>query len=193
MPGGRRMLQDVKYAIRSLGQSPGSVAVLVSTLALAIGANTAIFSVVDALLFRPLPYPHADRLYAVTFANDQPLGSQYWSYPKYAAFANEQAAFSSTAAYARRVLTVEIGGQARQADIEVVTASYFSLLGLTPVAGRAFTPSEDAVPARDAVVILSDALWRNAFGADPHAVSRTMRIGSRLYSIVGIMPPEFRG
>jgi hypothetical protein len=132
------MLQDLKYALRSLGKSPGLVTVLVATLALAIGASTAIFSVVDALLFRPLPYPNAYRLYAVTFRNDQLLGSQYWSYPKYGAFAKEQTAFSSTAAYARRVLTVETEGQPRRADVEVVTPSYFSLLGLTPAAGRLF-------------------------------------------------------
>ncbi len=187
------MLQDLKYAIRSLGKSPGLVAVVVTTLALAIGANTAIFSVVDALLFRPLPYPHADRLYAVTFANDQPLGSQYWSYPKYAAFAKEQAVFSSTAAYARRILTAETDGQPRRADVEVVTPSYFPLLGLAPASGRLFTPGEDTVPGRDAVAILSDGLWKSVFGADPHAIGRTIRIGSSWYEIVGIMPPGFRG
>lgn len=187
------MPQDLKYALRSLSKAPGLTAVLVATLALAIGANTAIFSVVDALLFRPLPYPHPERLYALTFANDQPLGSQYWSYPKYAAFAADQTAFSSTAAYSRRVLTTEIQGQPRRTDVEAVTSSYFSLLGATPALGRPFAPSENTVPARDAVAILSDGLWKSAFGADPHAIGRAIQIGDRQYGIVGAMPPGFTG
>ena len=187
------MLHDLNYALRSLVKTPRLTAILVVTLALATGTNTAIFSVVDALLFRPLPYPHPDRLYALTFANDQPLGLQDWSYPKYAAFAVDLTAFSSTAAYSRRVLTIEIAGQPRQTDVEAVTPSYFSLLGATPALGRLFAPSEDIVPARDAVAILSDALWKSAFGADPHAVGHTIRIGDRQYAVVGVMPPGFQG
>jgi predicted permease len=187
------MLNDFRYAARNLLHAPGFTAIVVVTLALGIGANTAIFSVVDALLFKPLPYPHADRLYAVTLASDKPGGYQSWPYPKYAAFAREQSVFEGTAAYARSELTVAVGDQPWRVEGEVVSAGYFGLLGVNPAMGRVFTPSEDEVPARDAVVVLSDALWRSVFGADPQAVGRTMLLKDRVYSVIGVMPPSFRG
>jgi predicted permease len=189
----RSLDRDVRYALRLFRRTPGFTATVVVTLALGIGANTAIFSVVDALLFKPLPYPHADRLYAVTLANDTPMGMQYWPYPKYAAFARAQDAFDGTAAYARAALVVNAGDQPLRVEAEIVSSSYFTLFGLSPARGRAFTRDEESVPARDAVVILGDALWRSAFGADPAAVGRTMTIKDRAYTIVGVMPPRVRG
>ena len=97
------MITDVRYAWRNLRLTPGLTTTIVLTLALGIGANTAIFSVVNALMFQPLPYPQADRLVAVTFASDEePLGQQGWPYPKYAALATHQASFDTTAATGRR-------------------------------------------------------------------------------------------
>jgi putative ABC transport system permease protein len=187
------MLNDFRYAARNLLHAPGFAAIVVVTLALGIGANTAIFSVVDALLFKSLPYPHADRLYAITLATDKPQGYQYWPYPKYAAFAREQSVFEATAAYARSELTIAAGDQPRRLEVEVVSASYFTLLGVNPAIGRVFAPAEDEVPARDAVVVLSDTLWRGAFGADPNVVGRPVLLKDRVYSVVGVMPPSFRG
>ena len=185
--------QDVRYGARLLARSPGFTATIVLTLALGIGANTAIFSVVDALLFKPLPYPHADRLYAVTLANDKPQGMQFWPHPKYAAFARVQEVFDGTAAYARQVLTINPGDQPQRVEMEVVTPGYFALLGVDAAIGRVFTAEEQRVPARDAVAILSDGLWRSAFGADPRVAGRTIIIKDRAYTIVGVMPPAFRG
>ena len=187
------MVNDFRYAARNLLRTPGFTAIVVATLALGIGANTAIFSVVDALLFKPLPYAHSDRLYAVTLANDKPQGFQYWPYPKYAAFAREQSVFEGTAAYARSEVTIAAGDQPRRLEAEVVSASYFALLGVKPAVGRVFTRSEEEAPARDAVVVLSDALWRNAFGADANVVGRTVLLKDRVYSVVGVMGPSFRG
>jgi putative ABC transport system permease protein len=189
----RAMLRDLKYALRNLQRTPAFTIVVVLTLALGIGANTAIFSVVDALLFKPLPYADADRLYAVTFANNAPLGSQYWPYPKYAAFAAEQTAFESTAAYARGTLTITARDQAMRVESEVVTATYFPLLRVGPAFGRVFFAQENQVPERDAVVILSDSLWRSAFGGDPKVIGSTLTIRNRPYEIVGVMPASFRG
>jgi putative ABC transport system permease protein len=185
--------QDVRYAIRLLRKSPGFTVTIVLTLALGIGANTALFSVVDALLFKPLPYPGADRLYAIALANDTPQGYHYWPYPKYAAFAREQAVFEGTAAYAKTELTITAGDEPRRLEAEAVSAGYFPLLGVSAALGRAFTPQENEVAARDAVVVLSDALWRSAYGADPQVIGRTLRLKNRNYSIVGVMPPSFRG
>ena len=189
----RNLDQDLRYALRLFRRTPGFTATIVLTLALGIGANTAIFSVVDALLFKPLPYPHANRLYAMTLANDTPMGMQYWPYPKYAAFAKTQDAFDETAAYGRTALIVNAGDQPLRVETEIVSSSYFTLFGVSPALGRAFTADEESVPARDAVVILGDALWRSAFGADPAVVGRTMTIKGRAYVVVGVMPPGVRG
>ncbi|HXT30336.1 MAG TPA: ABC transporter permease [Vicinamibacterales bacterium] len=189
----RNLGQDFRYALRLFRRAPAFTATVLVTLALGIGANTAIFSVVDALLFKPLPYPHAERLYAVTLANDTLLGMQYWPYPKYAAFARTQDAFDLTAAYARTELVVDTGREPLRVRAEVVSSSYFPLFGLTPAIGRAFTAQEEAVPARDAVIILGDALWRSAFAADRGVIGRTLAIKGRPYEIVGVMPPAFQG
>jgi predicted permease len=189
----RNLDRDVRYALRLFRRAPGFTATVVATLALGIGANTAIFSVVDALLFKPLPYPHADRLYAVTLANQTPMGMQYWPYPKYAAFARTQDAFDETAAYGRTPLVVNAGDQPLRVEAELVSSSYFRLFGLAPALGRVFTADEESAPARDAVVVIGDALWRSAYGADPAVVGRTMTIKGRAYVVVGVMPPGVRG
>jgi putative ABC transport system permease protein len=189
----RYLGHDLRYAARLFRRTPAFTATIVITLALGIGANTAIFSVVDALLFKPLPYPHAGRLYAVTLANQTPLGMQYWPYPKYAALVRTQDTFDLAAAYARTELVIEAGGQPLQIEAEVVSSSYFPLFGLSAAIGRTFTADEETVPARDAVVVIGDALWRSAFGADPAAVGRSIALKGRAYQIVGIMPPSCRG
>ena len=189
----RNLGQDFRYALRLFRRAPAFTATVIVTLGLGIGANTAIFSVVDALLFKPLPYPHADRLYAVTLANETLLGMQYWPYPKYAAFARTQDAFDLTAAYARTELVVDTGREPLRVRAEVVSSSYFPLFGVTPAIGRAFSAQEETVPARDAVVILGDALWRSAFAADRGVIGRRLTIKGRPYEIVGVMPPAFQG
>jgi putative ABC transport system permease protein len=188
-----RLGGDIGYAVRLLRRSPVFTMTTVATLALGIGANTAIFSVVDALLFKPLPYPHADRLFAITLANDTPDGMQFWPVPKYRALARDAGPFELTAAYARNALTIDTGGEPQRVEAEVVSSSYFSLFGARPALGRTFTADEDAVPARDAVIVLGDGIWRDMFGADPHIVGRTLRIKGRAYSIIGVMPRGFRG
>ena len=186
------MINDVRYALRNLRLTPGLTATIILTLALGIGANTAIFSIVNTLLFAPLPYPHADRLMAVTFASAERLGDRLWPYPKYAAFARHQATFDVTAAYGSRRLTAVTGDLPVRLEAEVVTASYFPMLGIAPAHGRIFTPDEDRDPGQAPVVILSDALWRQ-FGADAQVVGKTLTINGRPYEVIGVMPPAFRG
>jgi len=190
---GALLATDARQALRVMRKAPGFTAAVVVTLALGIGANTAIFSVVDALLFRPLPFPGAERLYAVRLASDKPDGVVAWPYPKYAAFAREQDAFDATAAYSPAVVTIDPGGRPLRAEAEVVTSSYFPLFGVHAAMGRVFTADEERLPARDAVVILGDALWRGSFDADPNVTRRTVTIKDRVYAIVGVLPPDFRG
>jgi len=101
------LLKDIRYSVRGLLKRPGFTAMVVITLALGIGANTAIFSVLSALLFKPLPYPESDRLLAVSFENGQPNGYQFWSFPKYTAFRDSQSSFNSVAAYEQLQVTVD--------------------------------------------------------------------------------------
>src|SRR3954471_582558 len=185
--------RDLRYALRLMRLSPGFTITIVLTLALGIGANTAIFSVVDALLFKPLPYPGAERLYSVVLASNKPEGMAAWPYPKYAAFAREQQEFDLTAAYSNSRVTIDTGGQPARVEAEVVTTSYFPLFGANAALGRVFTDEEERVPARDAVVVISDALWRSTFGADANVIGRALTIKDRSYAVVGVMPPSFRG
>lgn len=187
------MIHDLRYAFRMLRRAPGLNAIIILTLALGIGANTAIFSVVNTLLFNPLPYADADRLVAVTFDNDTRLGMQNWPYPKYTALAAEQRVFAATAAYGERSLTIDIDGQPERVQTEIVSASYFPLLAVPPALGRVFLPEEDRHAGEAAVVILSDQLWRRAFSARRDVVGATIGIKDRRYQIVGVMPATFRG
>ena len=187
------MLNDLRYAYRNLRQAPGLGLVIVLTLALGIGANTAIFSVVNRLVFEPLPYPEADKLVAITFDNESPLGFQNWVYAKYQALARNATPFESVASYARANVTVHVSEFPQRVESEIVSATYFPLLRLTAAKGRVFTPDEDRVPGDRAVVVLSDRLWRSGFGADPDVVGKSLTIKNRPYQIVGVMPPSFRG
>ena len=188
------MLNDVRYGLRTLRQSPGLTATIVLTLALGIGANTAIFSVVNTLLLDPLPYPHVDRLVAVTFASaDAPLGRNGWPYPKYEAFAQHQSSFDAMAAYGSSRLTLIVGDVPTRVEGEVVTAGYFPLLGINAALGRVFRPDEDRVLGEAPVIILSDALWQQQFGADRNVIGRRVVIKGRGYEIIGVLPPRFRG
>src|SRR4026209_2188210 len=145
----RNIVRDGRYAVRHLAASPIFAATIALTLALGIGATTAIFAVVDALLFKPLPYPHADRLYAVTLANDTPHGMQYWPYPKYAALATQSGPFDVIAAFARADRLVAINGTDLRVETEVVSSSYFALVGASAAMGRVFSDDEEVEPARD--------------------------------------------
>jgi len=189
----RNIVRDARYAVRQLAASPIFAATIVLTLALGIGANTAIFSVVDALLFKPLPYPHADRLYAVTLANASPQGMQFWPYPKYAALAREDGPFEAAAAYARRDQLVAVNGLDLRVESEVVTSSYFDVFGAPAAIGRVFSADEDTTPERDAVAILGDGLWRSAFGGDRNVLGKSVTIKGRSYVVIGVMRPDFRG
>ena len=185
--------RDLRYTFRLMRLAPAFTAVIVLTLALGIGANTAIFSVVDALLFRPLPYPGAERLYAIVLASNAPAGMATWPFPKYDVFAREQQEFELTAAYARLMTTIDPGGQPMRVEAEVVTSRYFPLFAARAALGRLFTDDENRVVGQDAVVVLSDGLWRSAFGADPGIIGRTITLKERSYTVVGVMSPAFRG
>ncbi len=186
--------QDLRFAARTLRKSPGFTLVAALTLALGIGANTAIFSVVDAVILRPLPYPDPHRLVElwgnVKRAKVERRGA---SYPDYADWRSQSQSFASMAAFDNGNFTLTGVEEPERIQGEFAGAAYFSLLGVSPVLGRTFRAEEDLVAQRDAVVILSDGLWKRRFGGDPGILGRSMRLGDREYSAIGVMPPWFRG
>jgi putative ABC transport system permease protein len=192
-------MNDLRYAIRTLLKSPGFTAVAVVTLALGIGANTAMFAVVNAVLLKPLPFKNAEQLMLVhLLAPSRETGAgtfreNNWSYPKYRSFMDSQRAFESTAVFAGRDLSLSGSGSPERVRGEVVTDRYPGLLGVTPILGREFTSAEAHSPGEPAVVMLGHALWTRRYGADPSIVGRTIHINAAPYTVVGVLPSGFRG
>ncbi len=185
------LLQDLRYGIRTLAKIPGFTIVAVLTLALGIGANTAIFSVVDAVLLRPLPYPQPDRLFVVyqTLPQD-PAQNTGVSYPNYLDWAQQNDAFESMAAVRGNVLALSGQGEPTNIATGSVTSDYFDLLRVKPLLGRTLQASDDALEANP-VVVMSESLWRARFGADPAIVGRTITLDQHPITVAGIVPAYF--
>ena len=186
-------LQDLKYAVRALFKTPGFTVVAVLTIALGIGANTAIFTVVNSLLIRPLPYANADRLVMVWqdwSARGGPADE--WGTPgNFVDWRAESALFQNVTAISgwRPILT----GDAEPESLlgEQVTYEYLSVFGVRPVLGRDFRP-EDDVPNAARVAIISDQLWKRRFGGKPSAVGQIVTLSGQPHEIIGVLPPRFR-
>jgi putative ABC transport system permease protein len=185
--------RDVRFAFRTLAKSPGFTAVVVLTLALGIGANTAIFSVVNAVLLRPLPFLAPDQLMSVVSMRRGNVPDNA-SYPDFADWRAQNHVFSEMAAYTTDNFTLTGQGEALHIQGADVSADLFSLLGVKPILGRAFFRDEDKLPAANGAfaIILSYRLWRQHFNADPGVVGRTIEIDNRDFTVVGVAPPEFQ-
>jgi putative ABC transport system permease protein len=183
--------QDARLGARLLRKSPGFTISALVTLALGIGANTAIFSVVDAVVLRPLPYPDADRLVSVWEVH-QPRGTRGVVAPaNYVDYVQRARAFQSFTAYAQAGRNLTGAGTPERLVAEEVTASYFATLGVMPALGRPFDPSEN-IEGNDAVAVITDALWQRRFGADPDILQRSILLDSKSHRVVGVMPRSFR-
>jgi putative ABC transport system permease protein len=182
--------KDIRFAVRMLAKSPGFTAVAVLTLALGIGANTAIFSIINAVFLRPLPFPHANRIYVVDRVNNAYGGSTV-SLAIYTAWQRQRALFDHLALVTWQPDVTLTGGETPVLiPATGASAEYFSLLGVHPLLGRAFLP-EECRPGGPDVVMLSYGLWRSRFGADKHIVGRAIPINSRPYTVVGVLPGSF--
>jgi len=186
----RTVWEDLRHALRAASRRPGFTAVVVATLAVGIGGNVALFSVVDAVLLKPLPYPESDRL-VILWENDRIRGTQREgvSGPDYEDLVDRSRSYESIGARHRVDRTLGTPSEPVRVSSARVTASYFDVLGVEPLLGRRFTPEED-VPGRDEAVLLSEGLWRRAFGADPGIVGRELLLDGRLRPVVGVMPSE---
>jgi putative ABC transport system permease protein len=186
--------QDLRYGVRVLRKNKGFAAVAAITLALGIGADTAIFSVVNAAILRPLPYPHPQRL-AILWGNVKRarVERRGASYPDYIDWRDQTQSFETMAAFTDSKFALTGIDTPERISGEYVSQPYFSLLGIQPALGRTFSPAEDRVPQRDAVVVLSDGAWKHRFGGDPAIVGRTIQLDGHPYTVIGIAPPGFSG
>ncbi|HWP42364.1 MAG TPA: ABC transporter permease, partial [Blastocatellia bacterium] len=186
-----RFRQDLVYALRNLRKSPGYAAVTVLTLALGIGANTAIFSVVNTLLLSPLRFKDPDRLVMVWEKNiPRNRERNVVSPANFLDWNSQNQVFEQMAALSDIQVNLTNAGEPEELEAQIVTASFFPLLGVQPVHGRAFLDSED-VPNAERVTIISNRLWQGRFGADPQLLGKTITLNGRNYTVVGIMPPGF--
>jgi len=185
------LIQDLRYTLRMMRKAPGFASVVVLTLALGVGANTAVFSVVYAVLLRALPYPHPNELVGVFQSNGQEAvkirGTSYQDLQTL----QESGIFSGVAGVTRHSLTLTGSGDPGVVRTVVVTPAIFSLLGVSPLLGRYFVP-EDGYRGAAPVVVLSEGLWRTRFGANPNILGTAIALDQRPFTVVGVMPAQFR-
>jgi len=183
------LLQDLRFALRGMRRDPMLTAVAALSLAICIGANTTILSIVDTVLLRPLPYPDSGRLYWITellgrHPVEVAVGGDYFS------LSEQNRVFSAVAAYQTTTVNWAGGDQPTQVDAAQVTSSFFRVFGTPPMLGRSLTPSEDG-PVAPAVVVLSYSFWRNRLGADPRVLGKTLTLDRQPCTVIGVMPQGF--
>ena len=183
---------DACFGLRMLRKSPGFSLVATLTLALGVGANTAIFSVVNAVLLRPLPYAHPGQLVFVDEARrDAAIKGVGMSYPQFNELRHDNRVFSAVAGFGSHSLVLTGNGEPTEISTVVVTSDFFPVLGAQPHLGRLLT-SQECERGAAPVALLSDGLWRSRFGSDPGIVGRSISLDARAYTIIGVMPAHFR-
>ncbi len=184
-------VQDLRFSLRMLRKSPGFIGVAIFTLALGIGATTAIFSVVDSLLLRPLPYPNSDRIVRIwnTFS-PRGLTELTASEPEFLGY-RQSHTLAHVAGFALGSTTLTGRGDPARLSVSWGTTDFLTVLGTQPVLGRSFSPDEHE-PGHDQVVIISHHLWRNRFGSNPTIIGKSVIVNSKSSIIIGVMPPSFR-
>src|SRR5262245_33554331 len=175
------MFQDLRYGIRMLAKSPAFTLAAMLSLAIGIGANTALFSVVNAVLWRPLPYPDAERLLRVGDGDSADV---------FTALKQTQRAFDGLAGWSARDFMITGRGGPAHLKGQRITPELLPLLGVTPQAGRAFV-AEEFQPGRDQVALISHRLWQSRFGADPQLIGQAVTLDLQRYTVVGVTPPRF--
>jgi predicted permease len=188
------LLQDLRYGARMLRTQPGFTLIAVVTLALGIGANSTIFSFVNAVLLKPLPVTKPEAL--ITLYTSDFSGQLYGrsSYPDYLDFRERTEVVEGLIAYwGQSVFPGTAGASQEPLNAEIVTGNYFSVLGVAPLSGRAFLPEEDRTPGSHPVVLLSYGCWQRRFGGDPNLVGKPILLNNQSFTVLGIAPPSFTG
>jgi predicted permease len=184
------LVQDVRFSTRVLRKSPGFALTAIATLALAIGANAVVFSVLNAFVLRPLDVPESETLYAIERGKDK-AGAQ--SYPDYVDLRDRNTTFDGLAAYSFALVGLATGDTPSRAWAETVSGNYFDALRIQPYLGRLFHPSDEHGPNSAPFIVLGHAYWHTRFQADPSVVGRVVRVNKHPYTIVGVAPPDFHG
>jgi predicted permease len=185
----KSILQDLRYAVRILAKAPGFTIIAILTLALGIGANTALFSVVDGVLLNPLPYAQPDSLVAL-YSRTATFRHSSISYPNFLDWVRDNHSFSGLAAFRTDDFNMTGTGEPERVKVEMVSANFFSLLGVKPVVGRSFLAEEDQVGAAP-VALISDGLWQRKFAGSPGTLDKTLTLNGTAYTIVGVVPGNF--
>lgn len=186
------LVRDLRFAVRMLRRNPGFTAVAVATLALGIGVNTAIFSVVNAVILRPLPFPEPARLVLIWATNMETGRTEdVASYPDFADWQARSRSFERLAAFTTRGMTIASRDQTELVRAVQATPGFFETLGMAPALGRTFRPDEGE-PGAARVALLSDSAWKRFFGGRPEVLGQTVRANEEVYTIVGVMAPDFR-
>ena len=185
--------QDIRYAARMLLKTPGFTLVAVLSLAIGIGANTTIFSLVNGLLLRPLPGIARPQQLVDIHATDQRSSYHTFSYPDYEYFRDHSQAFDGLFAFGGVPLSLNAGAQPERTFGMLVSGNYFDVLGVRPVRGRFFTPEEDRTPSTHPVAVVSYGMWQGQFAADASLVGKTVALNGHTFTIIGIAPRDFRG
>lgn len=184
-----RLMQDLRYGFRMLAKSPGFTAVAILTLALGIGANTALFSVVNGVLFNPLPYPHPEQL--VWLAESKPnFATGSISFPNFLDWQKNNQTFSTMGLSRGYLYNLTGLGEAEQLRGRLISSDFFTVLGINPAIGRSFAPGEDMIGAAP-IAMISGGLWKRKFGSSPEVLGKTMTLDGKAYSIVGVVPASF--
>jgi predicted permease len=185
--------QDLRYGARMLWKRPGFTVAVSLTLALGIGANTAIFGVVDRLLVRLLPVNEPARLVNLIGRDEKGEEDTSFSYPIYKDYRDQNEVFAGLLAYGETAMNLNEGGQPERVMGVLVSGNYFDALGVTPALGRAFLPEEDRTPGAHPVAVVSYGLWSRRFGADPKLVGRAITLNTQSFTVIGVAPAEFHG
>jgi predicted permease len=207
LPMFETLLQDLKFAVRMLRKNPGFTAIAVLTLALGIGANTAIFSVINSVLLRNLPVKDPQQLVFLTNPNDHGGWQGYWdgnrawlSYPEFQEFAKNNQVFSSLLAASSFTSSIPVEmegagatGEPVTSSVSLVCGSYFSVLGVNPILGRTFGTEVDRLANANPVAVISYRFWQEHFGGAPSAIGSRIRLRKTAYDIIGVTPPQFQG
>jgi len=186
-------VHDLKYGARMVGRNPAFTAVAAITLALGIGSATAVFSLVNAILLRPLPVSRPGELAALYSDNRSTEGVNDWSYPQYRELRDRSGIFAGLAAQSGVNLSVTIGDRADLLWANIVSENYFTVLGMTPALGRLFLPEDDRGPGSDPLAVLSYDAWQRRFAGDSAVAGRRVRVNGHPFTIVGVAPPGFHG
>src|SRR5215470_8014901 len=187
------LAQDLRYGIRTLLKSPGFTFVAILSLALGIGANTAIFSITNAVLWRSLPYKNPDRLMIVQRIEGPSHNASVWSYPKFEVLRDHSETFEQVAAFSDQNVPLTDTDNPERLQVEMVSASYFPLLGVEAALGRVFSPEEDQKPNTDAVALVSYGLWQRRYGSNPGLIGQTINLDKVPFTVMGVLPEGFKG